>query len=179
MFEVIEAGLPGVRLLRPIVRRDSRGLFVKTMHRDFFAGHGMATDFAEQYYSVSERNVVRGLHFQIPPHDHYKLVTCIEGEIRDVVVDLRRDSPTYRQHAAIEMSGERGDCVYIPSGLAHGFAVYSARALVLYNVSSVYAPAHDTGIRWDTAGIAWGVEAPLISDRDAGLPPFPGLVTPF
>lgn len=179
MFDVIEQSLGGVRLLRPIVRRDSRGLFVKTMHRDFFAQHGMSADFAEQYYSVSERNVVRGLHFQVPPHDHYKLVTCIEGEICDVVVDLRRDSPTYGQHAAIEMSGTRGDCVYIPSGLAHGFVVRSARALVLYNVSTVYAPAHDTGIRWDSAGIEWEVDVPLVSDRDAGLPPFSSFVTPF
>jgi dTDP-4-dehydrorhamnose 3,5-epimerase len=139
----------------------------------------MSADFAEQYYSVSEQNVVRGLHFQIPPHDHYKLVTCVEGEIRDVAVDLRRGSPTYGQHVAIEMSGVRGDCVYIPSGFAHGFAVRSTRALVLYNVSTVYAPTHDTGIRWDSIGIDWGLAAPLISDRDAALPTFSSFDSPF
>ncbi len=179
MFEVTDVGLTGVRLLHPIVRRDARGRFVKTMHRVFFAAHGMPSDFAEQYYSVSDRNVVRGLHFQMPPFDHYKLVTCIEGEIRDVVVDLRRGSPSYGQHVAVEMSGERGDSLYIPVGFAHGFATRSSRALMLYNVSTVYAPTHDTGIRWDSVNIDWEVVSPLVSDRDANLPPFGDFSTPF
>lgn len=179
MFDVIEAGLPGVNILRPIVRRDPRGFFIKTLHRDFFAEHGMPSDFAEQYYSFSIRDVVRGLHFQVPPHDHYKLVTCIEGEIHDVVVDLRRGSPTFGDHATIELSGARGDCVYIPSGIAHGFAVRSERAVMLYNVSTMYAPEHDTGIRWDSVGIDWGVANPFVSERDAKLQLFADFVTPF
>ncbi len=179
MFDVVELPLPGVRLLRPIIRRDPRGVFVKTIHREFFAAHGIPSDFAEQYYSVSERDVVRGMHFQLPPCDHYKLVTCIEGVIRDVVLDLRRESPKYGCHAAVELSGERGDCLFIPTGLAHGFAVHQAQALVLYNVSTVYSPPHDTGIRWDSVGVDWGVAQPVVSERDAALAPLADFDSPF
>jgi len=139
----------------------------------------MEVDFREQYYSISKKNVLRGMHFQLPPHDHYKLVTCVEGRILDVVVDLRRSSPTFGQHLCVELSGVRADSIYIPSGLAHGFLVLSRRALVLYNVSSLYAPLHDTGIRWDSAGIQWPVVAPQVSERDAVLPPLAAFETPF
>ncbi|MGC8477433.1 MAG: dTDP-4-dehydrorhamnose 3,5-epimerase family protein [Acetobacteraceae bacterium] len=179
MFDVIETALPGVRLLRPTVRADSRGRFVKILHRDFFLAHGMAAEYAEQYYSVSAAGVVRGLHFQLPPHHHHKLVACLSGEVRDVVLDLRRASPGYGRHVAFELSGERGECVYIPAGCAHGFAVRSGPALLLYDVGSVHAPSHDSGLRWDSAGIDWGVTAPVVSPRDAALPGFDTFVSPF
>ena len=179
MFEIMTCPLAGVVALRPTIRRDSRGSFVKTVHRAFFAEHGIPSEFAEQYYSYSIRNVLRGLHFQAPPNDHYKLVTCIEGDVLDVVMDLRRGSVTYGRHHVFELNDQRADSVFIPSGLAHGFYVRSASALVLYNVSTVHAPAYDTGIRWDSAGILWPTTAPHVSDRDAALPPFSVVDTPF
>ncbi len=179
MFDVIETVLPGVRLLRPVVRGDARGRFVKIMHRDFFTAHGMSADYAEQYYSVSAQGVVRGLHFQLPPHHHHKLVACLSGEVRDVVLDLRRASATYGRHVTLELSGARGECVYIPSGCAHGFAVRAGPALLLYDVGSIHAPSHDSGLRWDSAGIDWGVAAPVVSESDAALPALRDFVSPF
>ena len=152
---------------------------MKTIQEDIFSRHGISTIFAEQYYSVSSKNVLRGLHFQLPPHDHDKLVTCIEGNVFDVVVDLRQGSANYGQHQSFELSGASGDSVFVPSGCAHGFYVRSETAIMLYNVSSLYAPSHDTGIRWDSVGVAWPSAEPIVSDRDAAFLPFAEFDTPF
>lgn len=179
MFEIQQAPLPGCRLLLPILRDDPRGRFVKTFHAEFFAANGMADVYREQYYSVSSKSVLRGLHFQVPPHDNAKLVTCLAGEIFDVLLDLRTGSPTFGRHAHFKLSGARGELLYIPSGIAHGFYVHSETATVLYSASSVYAPQHDTGVRWDSAGIAWPHSAPLVSERDAALMSFSEFKSPF
>lgn len=179
MIEIVPAGIAGVHVLRPTVQRDARGIFVKIVHEDIFAAHGLPARFAEQYYSVSTSNVLRGLHFQTPPHDHYKLVTCLEGDVFDVVVDLRQGSETFGRHEGFALEGARGDSVFIPAGCAHGFYVRSDSATVLYNVSTVYAPSHDTGIRWDSVGIAWPCDAPIVSERDAAFMLFADFKTPF
>ena len=179
MIEITPGRIAGVRRLRPAAKHDRRGNFVKFVQEDIFTAHGMPTRFAEQYYSVSAGNVLRGLHFQTPPHDHYKLVTCIEGTVFDVIVDLRKSSDSYGQHESFELDGVNGDSVFVPTGCAHGFYVRSESATVLYNVSSLHAPAHDTGIRWDSAGITWPCDKPNISERDAALTPFAAFKTPF
>ena len=179
MFTVLNSALPGVFELRPIVHSDRRGRFVKTFQRDFFASHGMETEFAEQYHSTSARSVIRGLHFQTPPHDHAKLVTCLDGEVFDVVLDLRRASPTYGAHATFRLNGEDSTQVYVPRGCAHGFCTLSERATMLYNVTTVYAPSHDSGIRWNMAGIVWPVNNPIVSERDAALPVLAGFDSSF
>jgi len=161
--------LPGVWLLANFVSDDRRGTFVKTFHAEAFAQQGLAVDFRESYYSVSHRDVVRGMHFQRPPHDHDKLVYVTQGEIVDVVVDLRPDSPTFRQHVALPLAAHR-HAVYVPRGCAHGFLTLSETATVVYAVTSVYAPAADAGIRWDSIGYEWPVSAPILSDRDAAFP---------
>jgi dTDP-4-dehydrorhamnose 3,5-epimerase len=178
MFEVDQTELSGVVVLRPIIRPDRRGRFVKTVHGPFFEEHGLPADFAEQYYSVSRHNVLRGMHFQTPPADHYKLVTCLDGTVFDVVVDLRRSSQTYAQHAIIKLDSRTAQSIYIPAGFAHGFYVLSDTATVLYNVSTVYSAAHDTGVRWDSVGVQWPTENPILSDRDAALPALSELVIP-
>ena len=160
--------LPGVVLLDNFVSEDRRGAFVKTFHAGDFQGLGLAVDFRESYYSVSHRDVIRGMHFQLPPHAHDKLVYVTQGEIVDVVVDLRADSPTYRQHVALPLAAHR-HAVYIPRGCAHGFLTLSDTATVVYAVTGVYAPAADAGIRWDSIGYEWPVSAPIVSDRDAGF----------
>ncbi len=123
--------------------------------------------------------MLRGLHFQGPPAAHVKLVSCLHGEVVDVVLDLRRGSPTYGRHATIRLSAQAGNMVYVPVGLAHGFCTRSDPATLHYVVSSVHAPEHDRGIRWDSAGIAWPVEQPLVSPRDLALPGLPGFDSPF
>lgn len=179
MIEIVPARIAGVRLLRARVQRDARGRFMKFVHEGTFAAHGLPSRFAEQYCSISANNVLRGLHFQTPPHDHYKLVSCIEGVVFDVVVDLRKGSQSYGRHETFELDGVRGDSLFVPTGCAHGFYVRSESATMLYNVSTVYAPSHDTGIRWDSVGIPWPCEAPIVSERDAALVPFEEFETPF
>lgn len=179
MFTIEETAIHGLRLLKPIVRGDARGRFVKNFHAEFFKSHGMETTFPEQYFSTSAQGVLRGLHFQTPPMDHAKLVTCLEGEVLDAVVDLRKNSPTFGQHATFRLNGEEATQVYIPTGCAHGFYTLSKRATLLYNVGTVHSAPHDAGIRWDSAGIAWPNPSPLISERDAGFPTLAQFASPF
>jgi len=179
MIEIVPGKIAGVRLLCPTVRSDPRGSLVKFLQENIFSEHEIPTRFAEQYYSVSENNVLRGLHFQTPPHDHYKLVTCVEGAVFDVVVDLRKGSNTYGRHESFDLKGASGDTVFVPTGCAHGFYVRSNGAIMLYNVSTLYMPSHDTGIRWDSVGVAWPSAAPILSDRDAAFAPLAEFNSPF
>jgi dTDP-4-dehydrorhamnose 3,5-epimerase len=179
MFEIIETGLDGCLELIAPRHDDSRGHFVKTIHADFFKQHHMNTAFVEQYYTVSVRGTLRGLHFQTPPHDHDKLVICSDGEVFDVVVDLRRTSPTFGEHRIFNLSAARANQIYIPAGLAHGFYTSSAQATLVYNVTSVHNGEHDAGIHYASAGINWPTEDVTISERDAKLPPLADYDSPF
>ena len=179
MIEIAPGKIEGVRIMRPTERCDQRGRFVKILQEDVFSKHGIPTAYAEQYYSVSENNVLRGLHFQTPPHDHHKLVTCIEGDVFDVIVDLRKGSLTYGQHQSFALNGANGDSVFVPSGCAHGFYVRSKSATMFYNVTTLYVASHDTGIRWDSAGVSWPSARPVVSDRDRLFPALAEFDTPF
>jgi dTDP-4-dehydrorhamnose 3,5-epimerase len=179
VVDIAPGNFEGVRILRPTARCDFRGRFVKILQEDTFSKHGMPTAYAEQYYSVSENNVLRGLHFQTPPHDHHKLVTCIEGDVFDVVVDLRKGSHTYGHHQSFELNSANGDSVFVPAGCAHGFYVRSKTAIMFYNVTTLYVASHDTGIRWDSVGVSWPSPRPVVSDRDAALPALAEFDTPF
>lgn len=167
MFEIVETNLAGALILKPKVHKDSRGKFVKIFHAGFFAEHGLETNFVEDFYSVSVKGVLRGMHYQAPPHDHAKLVTCLGGRVQDAVVDIRKSSPTFSQHFTIELSDENGWLIYIPSGFAHGFLALSDNAVVCYKTTTVHNPGSDCGILWDSSGINWKTNsAPVISDRD-------------
>jgi len=176
---VRETSIAGCFELIPPAFGDDRGLFVKTFHEGMFREHGLNTDWKEGYYSVSRQGVLRGLHFQLPPHDHEKLVYLSAGSVLDAVLDLRQGSPSYGGHLLLELDAERGNMLYLPRGVAHGFYVTSKSATMMYQVSSVYAPQHDAGILWNSAGIGWGVDDPRLSPRDAQHPPYPDFATPF
>ncbi len=163
---VAETALPDVKRLHFKLVSDNRGWFAKTFHAPTFAEAGLETQFPESFISRSTRNVLRGMHFQLPPHDHTKIVRCVTGRILDVIVDLRNDSATFGQYASLELDGASQDAVYIPRGFAHGFLTLSDEALVEYHTSTVHAPSHDTGIRWDSFGFAWPAAALVISARD-------------
>jgi dTDP-4-dehydrorhamnose 3,5-epimerase len=179
MFSIRETELSGFVELRPTTRIDRRGSFTKVFHRELFAENGWPTDFAEQYYTVSKRRTLRGFHFQLPPHDHAKLVYCVLGEILDVAVDLRTDSPTFQKHAMLNISAELANEVLLESGLAHGFYVLSEAAVVVYNVTTTYAPEYDTGIHWNSADVHWPDANPILSERDAALPALVDFCSPF
>lgn len=178
-MQLNDTKIPGCYEISPRVFQDERGSFVKTFHTDFFSKHGLETNFAEEYYSVSHQNVIRGLHFQLPPEDHAKLVYCVLGEVIDAVVDLRVGSPTHGQFETFELSAEKANIIYVPPGLAHGFCVTSETAIMMYKVSTVYSPECDAGILWSSVGIPWESENPIISKRDRDFVPFSDFESPF
>lgn len=179
MFELKPSKLAGCFELQPKVFDDVRGRFVKVFHEQAFAAQGLETNFAEEYYSVSHRNVVRGLHFQLPPMDHVKMVYCVQGEVLDAVVDLRVGSPTYGQYALFELNATKANSIYIPKGMAHGFCARSNQAIMVYKVSTIYSPAHDAGVLWNSVGIQWPTNEAILSARDNGFPSFDNFVSPF
>lgn len=179
MFEILPSLLPGCIELRPRIVSDIRGRFVKTFHKQAFEEIGLNTDWTEEYYSVSIKNVLRGLHFQLPPYDHEKLVYCTSGTVFDVVLDLREDSPTFRCYAAFNLDAEKSNIIYIPKGMAHGFLTLSETAVMMYKVSTVYTPEYDTGILWNSAGIPWPVVEPILSERDKKFPLLKNFCSPF
>lgn len=132
--DIIETKIPGCFVLKPAVFQDERGSFVKTFHEQVFAANKLETNFAEEYYSVSFKNVLRGLHFQLPPKEHTKVVYCVLGAVMDVVVDLRVGSSSYGKFEIFEVSGENGNMIYVPPGLAHGFYVTSEKAIMMYDL---------------------------------------------
>jgi len=174
-----ECRLPGCYLLEFPNFRDQRGLFVKTFQRSVFEQRGLECDFRETFYTESGENVVRGMHFQVPPADHAKLVYCISGAIYDMALDLRVGSPTFGQHEAYDLRAEINSAVYLPRGIAHGFYARSAPSVVIYQVTSEHSPVHDRGIRWDSFGASWLLSAPVVSRRDEGLIPFEQFESPF
>jgi dTDP-4-dehydrorhamnose 3,5-epimerase len=179
MISLNPTSLEGCYELIPKVLNDERGKFVKTIHCDRFKALGLQSDFREQYYSTSHRRVLRGLHFQLPPREHAKLVYCIAGSVMDVAVDLRRHSPTYGQFVCVELCAEQGSMVYLAPGLAHGFYTRSESATLVYNVTSTYAREQDAGIRWDSVGIPWPDDAPILSPRDLGFQTLAEFQSPF
>lgn len=178
-MEIIPTTLEGCYQVRPFFAQDERGTFVKTFHAERFSALGMPTEWHEEYYSSSRKGVIRGMHFQTPPHDHEKLVYCIQGRVLDVVVDLRKDAPTYGRHFAVELDAAYGHGVIIPKGMAHGFLALTENTLMTYKVTSVYAPENDAGIRWDSFGLKWGVDRPIVSSRDRAHPTLADFDSPF
>ncbi len=171
--------IPGCLDIEPKVVRDARGSFVKHFAADDLAPAGVATRFAEEYYTFSRRGVLRGLHFQVPPMDYEKLVSCISGEVLDAVVDLRVGSPTYGTWDLFPLTGESPRVIRIPPGVAHGFYVTGDHGLMLYQVTRSHSPAHDTGILWNSVGIPWPSPDPILSERDRSFAPLSGFPSPF
>ncbi len=171
--------LNGAKLITMPASRDARGSFVKTYHQTMFAQAGVHFTLRESYYSFSHKDVIRGMHFQLPPHQHSKVVFCPVGAIMDVIVDLRRASATYGHHYAAELSAANNKACFIPEGFAHGFRALTDNAMTCYLVSSEYNAAHDTGIRYDSIGYDWQVAAPILSARDLSFGALKDFVSPF
>ncbi len=171
MPERLETKLDGLVLLEPQVFGDERGFFVETFSKEAWAGLGVDAEFVQHNHSRSGKGILRGLHFQTEP-GQAKLLRCARGAIFDVAVDLRRYSPTYGQWEGYVLDDERHRQLFVPVGFAHGFVVLSDVADVAYLVSSVYDPATEAGIAWDDpdVGVEWGVEDPVLSERDKTAP---------
>lgn len=179
MFDFRESSIPGCYEIQPRIFEDSRGRFVKVFHEHEFGARRLEVNFREEYYSVSIKGVLRGLHFQVPPMDHTKMVYCVSGCVLDAIVDLRIGSPAYGKFELVELSAAKANVMYLPIGVAHGFLTLSSQAVLVYKVSTVHSPEHDCGIMWDSVGIDWPEDAPVVSSRDCGFPKFSEFVSPF
>ncbi len=178
-MKVFETQLEGCSLLSPKSFKDSRGTFVKNYSFEIFQHFGLETNFKEDFFSLSYKNVIRGMHFQGPPHEHVKIVNCLKGEILDVVIDLRKQSKSYMHVDSFILSDTNNLCLYIPKGLAHGFKVLTEEALVYYKVTSAYSQDHDRGILWSSIPFDWKIENPIISERDQLFPQLEHYLSPF
>ena len=147
--------IPDVILIEPVVHGDDRGYFIETFRQDLFEqAIGYKVNFVQDNESKSTKGVLRGLHYQLPPYTQAKLVRVIEGSILDVAVDIRKSSPTFGQHVAIELKGENKHQLFVPHGFAHGFVVLSESAIFAYKVDNYYSPEYDKGIAFNDKGLA-------------------------
>lgn len=170
-----ETTLPGVWMVTPEPREDFRGFFARTWCQREFDAAGLPARWVQSSISYNKKKgTLRGLHFQRPPAEEIKLVRCAVGAIYDVVVDLRRDSPTFLKHVAAELTAENRRMLYIPRGCAHGFQTLEDGTEVLYDISEFHAPAHAAGVRWDDPafGITWPDPNPIMVERDRRYPDF-------
>lgn len=169
--------LEGAFLIRPQPIEDSRGFFARSFCGQEFAAQGLKPSFVQCNISFNARKgTVRGMHFQLPPHEEVKLVRCTAGAIHDVIVDLRPGSPTRGQWLAVELSARNRHMLYVPEGFAHGFKTLEDATEVFYQMGSAYVPGAASGLRYDDPALAidWPEGEVVISDRDLSYPPFDG-----
>lgn len=178
-IQFTESKLRGCYIVQFPVFHDNRGEFVKTIQSSVFQEHGLEGDFRECFYTTSYKDVLRGMHFQTPPSDHAKLLYCTAGSIYDVALDLRIGSPTYGMHEVYELSASASNAVYLPRGIAHGFCVREAPAVMVYHVTSEHDRARDAGIHWNSFGAAWPIDRPVVSARDNSFVGFEEFKSPF
>jgi dTDP-4-dehydrorhamnose 3,5-epimerase len=171
-----ETGIPGLLVFEPKVFGDSRGYFFESYNEKNFTQRGIRENFVQDNESSSAYGVIRGLHYQASPYEQAKLMRVIEGRILDVVVDIRKGSPSYGKSYSIELTGENKKQLFIPVGFAHGFSVLSEKAVVLYKCSNFYNKESEGGIRYDDPqlSIDWKIPAAqaIVSDKDKILPLF-------
>jgi dTDP-4-dehydrorhamnose 3,5-epimerase len=170
----LPTALPGVVLIEPKIFKDDRGFFFESYQQRHFEENNLPGVYKQDNHSLSHVGVIRGLHFQLPPFAQGKLVRVIRGAVFDVAVDIRRDSPTYKQWTGIRLDAVKRHMLFIPAGFAHGFCTLEDETEVLYKVTETYSQPHDRGVLWNDPeiGIAWpklGV-AYVVSEKDRQLP---------
>ena len=170
--------LSGCYLIECDAFADLRGTFVKTYHENLYRELGVSFTMREEYYSTSKKDVIRGMHFQSPPFDHEKIVSCIQGSVLDVLLDLRQGDG-YGSTASVRLSGEDHHLIYIPKGIAHGFLSLDADSLMMYKTSAIHSPDSDFGIRWNSFDFNWGLANPILSLRDQQHVAFGAFRSPF
>jgi dTDP-4-dehydrorhamnose 3,5-epimerase len=180
-FEFVPLDIPDVVLVRPTRLTDSRGFFQESYRESAFAEAGIVARFVQDNVARSTRNVLRGLHYQIPPAAQGKLVGAMSGRIFDVAVDLRVGATTFGRWVGATLDAESGELLWIPPGFAHGYVVLSDMADVHYKVTAEYRPELDRGVRWDdpTLGVVWPVQDPIVSEKDLKQPTLDACDNPF
>ena len=168
-----DLSLPGLKLIEPDVFADNRGFFYESYSKKKFQEEGgIDIVFVQDNHSKSTRGVLRGIHFQLPPYAQDKLVRVIQGEVFDVAVDIRKDSPTFGKWEGVTLSSENKKILFIPQGFAHGFQVISETAEFEYKVSNFYSKEHEQGFIWNDpiVGIEWPIHNPILSEKDGQYP---------
>lgn len=180
-MEVIETGIKDLIVLKPKVFKDDRGYFFESYNQQTFHNAGIKELFIQDNQSLSGKGIVRGLHFQSPPHAQGKLVRVIKGAVQDVAVDIRKNSPTYGKHFSIELTEENFLMLYIPTGFAHGFATLRDNTIFSYKCTDTYHPEVESGLPWNDRdlNIEWMVEQPILSEKDKKFQPFSLFISPF
>lgn len=179
-FTFEETAISGLKVIRPHFHEDERGSNLKIFHKETFEAQGMKCDFGETMITTNlHKNVIRGFHFQKPPYTQCKLYYCIQGAWNNYSVDLRKGSPTYGKVICYKMDSEDRKLLYIPDGIANAHLVLEENTRVLYQLGSKYMPDYEGGVRWDSLGIDFNVDFPVITERDAGLPVFAEFDSPF
>lgn len=180
-FRFTQLELPGLVLIEETRRGDARGFFAETYRQSAFHEAGITETFVQDNHARSTRGVLRGLHYQLPPRAQGKLVRVVEGEVYDVVVDIRKGSPGYGRWVGTRLTGDHGALLWVPPGFAHGYVVLSETADLTYKVTTEFDPTLDRGIRWDdpAVGVKWPDVEPILSPRDLGLPLLAAAENPF
>lgn len=173
-MEIIKTKIPGLLIIKPLVFEDDRGYFFESFSDTKFKEAGIDASFVQDNESKSQKGVLRGLHFQNPPHAQGKLVRVMRGSVLDVAVDIRKGSPTYGQWESIVLSGKNKMMYWIPAGMAHGFATLEDDTIFFYKCTNTYNKDSEGSIRWDDADLAidWGIENPILSAKDKVSPLF-------
>jgi dTDP-4-dehydrorhamnose 3,5-epimerase len=159
--------------------QDQRGSFTKMYSSEVFKPLGLDIPVAEVFFSNSHKKVIRGMHFQTPPHDHAKIVTCVSGRVLDVVLDLRKSSPSYGKAIGTELTAGNETTLFIPKGCAHGFYSYEDNSIICYVVETNHHKDSDKGILWDSFGFDWPDTQAILSTRDLQFPTLQNFINPF
>ena len=180
-MQVQETDFEGLLILQPNIYKDNRGAFQESWNVNTFKNLNLDISFVQDNHSISHKNVLRGLHFQHPPYAQGKLVRVSQGRVLDVVVDLRKNSKTYKKHFKIELSSSKGNMLWIPSGFAHGFLTLEDRTIFQYKCDEFYKPAAEDCILWNDSalGINWNVINPIVSEKDLEGKLITDLKSPF
>ena len=174
-MQFTETQLPGVFVIELDRHEDERGWFARTWCREEFARHGLPVELAQSSISHNaQRGTLRGMHFQMAPHAEAKLIRCVAGAVHDVALDLRPDSPTFKQSFAAELSAENGHALFLPEGIAHGFQTLVDNSALHYQMTASYVAEAATGVRWNDPAfdLEWPVAEPLLNERDQAWPDF-------
>jgi dTDP-4-dehydrorhamnose 3,5-epimerase len=181
-MQFIETSLKGAWLIKPKVFRDERGFFLESYSEKVFAENGIDAKFVQDNHSLSvKKGVLRGLHFQLPPNEQAKLVRVTRGKVLDVIVDIRKNSPTFGKWESFELTSENFEMLFIPRGFAHAFLTLEDNTEFMYKVDGFYAPESDSGIIWNDPdlNISWPIKEPILSEKDSKLQNFKIFKSPF
>lgn len=180
-MEIIESKIKDLLIIKPKVFADARGYFFESYNENVFKQHGINVSFVQDNQSLSNTGVLRGLHFQAPPFAQGKLVRVITGAVMDIAVDIRKNSPTYGEHIAIELNEENKTMFFIPPGFAHGFSTLRDNTIFSYKCTDVYNKASEGTVLWNDKdlNINWGITDPILSEKDLTGTKFKDFVSPF